>query len=61
MRHNNPIGSIEKPSGNITVDQRKAFDLLASAPFWVSKADELDRMAELGFQVALSDVQELRE
>ena len=55
MRADNPIGAIVKGG-----QPNWSFDMQGSSLFWVTKADELHRMVELGFLAWRDDIQAIR-
>jgi hypothetical protein len=57
MNTTSRVGEIQKRVGGDALD----FALSAMPIFWKTTADELDRMARLGFFAWKSDIQELRE
>ena len=52
MQKNSAVGSITKG-----LQPDWAFDMLGMAPFWRSKAEEVDRMAHLGYRAWREDVE----
>lgn len=55
MRSDSPVGFIAKG-----LQPAWAFDMQGTSPLWMSKAEELDRMARLGYAAWREDVEEIR-
>jgi hypothetical protein len=55
MKKNSAVGSIQKG-----LQPDWAFDMLGMAPFWLSKAEQMDRMVRLGYGAWREDVEAIR-
>ncbi len=56
MQANSPVGSVSRGGHPVW-----AFDLSADPFFWIGKAEELNRMVQLGFSAWREDIERIRE